>query len=87
MMIRVALFISLVALFYYYCKEDDSANYYRTPNEINMNEVPVEISPSLKYELMPQSTLNTDSSVYTISTRSAHFDSASGLLSSISQNY
>ena len=84
---RVALFISLVALFYYYCKEDNSANYYHAPNEINMNEVPVEISPSLKYKLMPQSTLNPDSSVYAVSARSAHFDSASGLLSSISQNY
>ena len=87
MIIRVSLFISLVALFYYYCKEDNSAYYYHAPNEINMNEVPVEISPSLKYKLMPQSTLKPDSSVYAISARSTHFDSASGLLSSISQNY
>ena len=87
MMIRVALFISLVALFYYYCKEDNSAYYYSAPNEINKNEVPVEISPSFQYELIPEATLKPDSSVYTISARSTHFDSASRLLSSIAQNY
>ena len=87
MMIRVALFISLVALFYYYCKEDNSANYYRAPNEINMIEVPVEIRPSLQYELIPEATLKSDSSAYSLIVQPTYFESSSRLLSSVPRNY
>lgn len=45
MIIRVALFLTLVAVFYHYCKEDNNSNQFRGPNDINMIEVPGEISP------------------------------------------
>jgi len=45
MIIRGALFLTLVALFYHYCREDNTSNQFRGPNDINMIEVPQEISP------------------------------------------
>ena len=45
MIIRVALFLTLLAVFYHYCNEDNSSNQFRGPNDINMIEVPKEISP------------------------------------------
>ena len=45
MIIRVALFLTLVAVFYHYCREDNTSNQFRGPNDINMIEVPQEISP------------------------------------------
>lgn len=47
MIIRVALFLALVAVFYYYCKEDSNSNQFRGPNDINMIEVPSELSPQI----------------------------------------
>ncbi len=46
MITRVALFITLLAVFYFYCKEDTKSNQFRGPNDINMIEIPQEISPS-----------------------------------------
>ncbi len=46
MITRVALFITLLAVFYFYCKEDSKSNQFRGPNDINMIEIPQEISPS-----------------------------------------
>lgn len=82
-MIRVALFISLVALFYYYCKEDNSASYNRAPNHINMIDVPEEISPSSLYEYIPEASLKSDSSVYFILAPPTYFERSSKLSSSI----
>lgn len=45
MIIRVALFLTLVAVFYHYCREENSSNQFRGPNDINMIEVPQELSP------------------------------------------
>ena len=86
MIFRVAFFISLIALFYYYCKEDSSANHYRESNDINMIEVPLELGPTFKYESIPKASNEFDSSLY-ISSHHTNFDLASGLLSSVSQNY
>ena len=44
MIIRFSIFLTLLALFYYYCK-DDSANNLREPNDIKLIEVPEQISP------------------------------------------
>jgi len=46
MIIRVALFLTLLAVFYHYCNEDNASNKFRGPNDINMIEVPNDISPS-----------------------------------------
>jgi hypothetical protein len=45
MILRLALFLTLVGLFYYYCADEDSSNDFRSPNDINMIEVPDEFSP------------------------------------------
>jgi hypothetical protein len=45
MIVRIALFITLLATFYYYCREDSNSNQFRGPNDINMIEVPKELSP------------------------------------------
>ena len=46
MIIRVGLFITLLAVFYFYCKEDTKSNQFRGPNDINMIKIPEGISPS-----------------------------------------
>ena len=67
MIIRVALFISLIALFYNYCNEDGLTNQQREPDDINMIEVPVELSPTYNYESIPEAAIQTDSSQYIMS--------------------
>jgi hypothetical protein len=86
MIFRIALFISLIALFYHYCKEDSSANRYREPNDINMIEVPLELGPTFKYESIPEASVEFDSSIF-VSSHHTNFYLTSGLLSSVSQNY
>lgn len=66
MILRLTIFISLLTLFYFYCNEDGTINNYRETNDINMIEMPVEQSPTLKYESIPQATLITDSSYYSV---------------------
>ena len=68
MIIRVALFISLVALFYSYCNEDGLSNQQREPDDINMIEVPVELNPTYNYESIPEAALQPDSSRYILTT-------------------
>ncbi|MCK5368927.1 MAG: hypothetical protein KAQ62_10255 [Cyclobacteriaceae bacterium] len=87
MIFRVTLFISLLSLFYYYCKEDGSTNQYREPNDINMIEVPLELGPTFKYESIPAASIEFDSTDYLISSHYTDSELASGLLSSVSQNY
>lgn len=67
MILRLTLFISLLALFYFYCDEDGSINNYRETNDINMIETPVEQTATLKYESIPEATLKIDSSYYFVS--------------------
>jgi hypothetical protein len=47
MIIRVALFLTLVSMFYFYCTDDSDSNQFRGPNDINMIEVPSELSPRI----------------------------------------
>lgn len=45
MIIRIALFITLLAIFYFYCTEDNPTNQLRGPNDINRIEIPAELFP------------------------------------------
>ena len=69
MIFRIAFFISLVALFYYYCQDGGAENQRRESNDINMIEVPVESSPVMQNESGPEALINSDSSIYFFSTR------------------
>jgi len=46
MIIRATLFLTLLALFYYYCNEDNKSSQFRGPNDINKIEVPQDFAPS-----------------------------------------
>lgn len=87
MIFRFALFISLLSLFYYYCEEDSSTNYFREPNDINMIDVPVEISPTLKYESIPETSIEYDSSVYSTPALPTNNKLTPRFLSSVPQNF
>jgi len=70
MLIRFALFLSLLALFYYYCKDETTTNQLREPVDLNMIDVPGQrLSPSFEYELVPEADWNSDSTSYFVSTR------------------
>lgn len=47
MIIRGALFLTLVSMFYFYCTDDSDSNQFRGPNDINMIEAPSELSPPI----------------------------------------
>lgn len=64
MIIRIALFFTLLAGFYYYCNEDNNSKQYRGPNDINMIEVPREISPSFIENPQTASNKTLDSSYF-----------------------
>ncbi len=74
MRLRLTLFISLVALFYMYCNEEEPSNIYIETNDINMIEMPVDQSPTLKYESIPQATVIIDSSYYFLSSPFSEFN-------------
>ena len=67
MIIRVALFISLVALFYNYCDDGNSINKSRQPNDLNMIDVPAELIPQHNFDSSLEASLLRDSSVSYIS--------------------
>jgi hypothetical protein len=67
MITRVALFISLVALFYNYCKEGNSGNNSRQPNEINMQELPADYNRMHYYDSVNKVSVSSDSILYFIS--------------------
>ena len=87
MIFRVALFISLLALFYYYCKESGTSNQHRESNDINMIEVPVEANPTIQYESIPEAASYTDSSFYYFATQHTESDLSSIFLSSAPRKY
>ena len=79
MMTIVALFLSLVSLFYYYCKTDT------TPAESLQSdqqyiEVPSEMSPIFNYEEMPGNTTREDSMANFISARQNYYRNTSAFL-------
>ena len=86
MIIRFAFFISLVALFFYYCK-DDSGDQFRQPNDINLLEVPNEIYPTFQYDTEPEKTMLLDSSIHFISVNQPYPASSDLLFSAFPQNY
>jgi len=86
MITRIALFISLLALFYYYCK-NDAETQIRQPNDLNQIEVPSEISPLFDFENLPEGSLSTDSSHHLISSQQLFKESSEIVLSSTAQNY
>lgn len=61
MIIRISIFLTLLATFYFYCQEDNDSQQYRSPNDINMLEVPRNISPVFiedeptAYQILPDS--------------------------------
>jgi len=50
MITRVALFISLLALFYNYCKDGESGTNYPQQNEINLQKLPAEYEQTQDYD-------------------------------------
>jgi hypothetical protein len=66
MIIRVGLFITLLAVFYFYCTEDTNSSQFNAPNDINMIETPIEISPSLMEKSNTHFT-NQNDSIYFLS--------------------
>lgn len=86
MITRIALFISLLALFYYYCK-NDAETQIRQPYDLNQIEVPAEISPLFDFDNSPERSLNTDTSNHLISSQELFKESSEIVLSSTLQNY
>lgn len=83
MIIRIAFFISLLALFYYYCKDgDNSINPYRETNDVNMIQVPDRINPAYNYDLIPEANWKTDTSNYLIYDQEANLEMTRQMLSS-----
>ena len=83
MLIRIALFITLLALFYYYCQNDSSTSQMPALEDVNMNDIPKnEIYPMLEYELIPESNTFLDSTSYFVSTRGTDSEVKEQLLSS-----
>lgn len=83
MLIRIALFITLLALFYYYCQDDSSTIQSPVLEDVNMNDIPKnEIYPMLEYELIPESITHMDSTRYFVSTRGTDSEVTDQLLSS-----
>jgi hypothetical protein len=74
MKLRITLFISLLTLFYIYCRQDASVNNYRETNDINMIEMPAEISPTLQYEFIPQAKSQIDTLYSPVSLPFADFE-------------
>ena len=68
MITRFSLFIILLSLFYYYCKKD-SGNQFRKSSDINLMEVPAEISPTLNYDDLEDNALISDSTIQFISAK------------------
>lgn len=58
MILRIAIFISLIATFYYYCNDDSQASQMRGPNDLNKIEVPEEISPT--FQSFPTANVNVE---------------------------
>ena len=87
MIIRFSIFVSLLALFYYYCK-DDSSNQFRQPNDINLIEIPEEISPSYYHDEYALNSADIDTSLMQFpANQKPQSESSSLLISSISQKY
>lgn len=86
MIIRVAIFISLVALFYNYCNDENSYRNMRDANDINMMEVPSELSPIYNYNSSPTAYTLKDSSIYFISTSKIQSDLFPVIENKLSQN-
>ena len=81
MIIRFSIFIALLALFYSYCKEDSLKNL-RQPNDLNLIEVPGEISPELFNKDYAEYEETIDTLNHEVVANEAPF-----LISSISQKY
>jgi len=86
MIIRVALFISLLALFYNYCNEGNSSSKLRQPNDINMMEVPLELSPIYNYDSSPETSISIDSSIYYMSNNAKQLEIFPVIRNSFTQN-
>lgn len=82
MILRITILLSLVTIFYYYCKSDDQI-ISSSPDGRYQMDVPSQKSPIYNYELMPGNSMNSDSSLNYISVRQTYqetFYTESGLL-------
>lgn len=86
MITRLALFISLLALFYYYCK-DDSGEIQRQNNDINLIEPPTEMYPGIDREFSPETIINSDTSNHLISERVQYTYPTGNQIIPVAQNY
>lgn len=85
MITRFALFISLLALFYYYCKNDSTGLQPQNDN-INLIESPSELTPGINNEISPETIINSDTSHFI----SGHLQNASqnrNQFTPVAQNY
>ena len=61
MILRTTLFLSLVTIFYFYCRNDEPSTQDKTGSRYQLN-VPFENLPMHQYELVPGNTMTGDSS-------------------------
>ncbi len=75
MIIRIALFITLLAFFYHYCSEDTSKNQLREPNDINRIDVPYDLFPEYMNYSHTVKNIRYDSSTFQITSLQTGYDS------------
>ena len=62
MIIRLSIFLVLLASFYFYCQDGSSPSRLNSPNDMNMIEIPKDFEPEFRNDLFLEAWLHTDSS-------------------------
>lgn len=86
MIIRIALFITLLALFYFYCREDNTAHQLRGPNDINLIDVPAELFPDFMSQPDVTKSVRNDSTLYRLTALQPWIDDKSISIDHPAQN-
>ena len=86
MITRLTVFIALVALFYYYCKDDPIAGQIQN-TDTNLLEQPTELSPEVRFDLAPEMMSNSDTSNQFISEHAQIRINSENQIIPIAQNY
>ena len=64
MIIRISLFLVLLASFYYYCQDGSSLSPSTSPNDMNMIEIPKDFEPEMRSDLFLNARLDPDSTYF-----------------------
>ena len=64
MIVRLSLFLVLLASFYYYCQDGSSPSQLNSPNDMNMIEIPKDFEPEFSHDVFFEAWLNKDSSEF-----------------------